>query len=244
MTASPYWISAAKAIEPLIKSVDIGLHITLTDQEPIGDLKKLTKNNKLPTVRKLVQGCLLKQVNLVEIREEIQNQIDAFFKSLGQLPDFIDGHHHVHQLPGIREVIIEMILKNYNGKKPYLRVCSAPMSVIIKRGVAVSRAIGIGLWGNKLRNLAEKNGILVNSMFSGIYDFSNHISYDKLFERFLIELNDTSIIMCHPGLIDDTLIHLDTLTDQRYRELKFFQSNQFIEILKRANTELKRFKNC
>ena len=244
MAASSYWPVAAKQLQPLLGFVDIGIHITLTDQAPIGTLPNIAKSHKLPSFGQLLRKCLFGRICLSEVKEEVQNQLDSFVKNVGQLPTFVDGHHHVHQLPGIREIIVETILDNYAYEKPYLRICSAPVSVILKRKVEIPRSIGIGLFGNKLAQLAKKNNIPITSRFSGVYDFSNRAPYSYLFQQFHVGLTDCSLIMCHPGKIDAALVKLDKLTTQRQHELTFFESHDFDAILKKTNTYIKRFRDC
>ncbi len=44
---------------------------------------------------------------------------------------------------------------------------------------------------------------------------------------FLNGLPDGGLVMCHPGYVDDTLIALDPLTDQRKTEYDYLASDAF-----------------
>ena len=48
---------------------------------------------------------------------------------------------------------------------------------------------------------------------------------------FLDGLPDGGLVMCHPGFVDETLIELDPLTDQREREHAFLASDDFPRLL-------------
>ena len=50
-------------------------------------------------------------------------------------------------------------------------------------------------------------------------------------QDFLDGLPDGGLVMCHPGFVDQTLIGLDPLTDQREREHAYLASDAFPELL-------------
>jgi hypothetical protein len=244
MPASPLWPEHAKLLIPYAEKIDVGIHLTLTDQTPLGTLPLTAPENKLPSFGKLLTKSITKRINLDEVRQEIELQIDAFVTHFAHPPAFIDGHQHIHQLPGIRNVIVDLVLKNFKGDFPYLRICSAPLGVLIRRGVNTKRAIGVGWFGGKLQSLAKSKGIPVSEVFSGIYNFSTAVPYGELFKRFLFDLSDRSLIMCHPGLVDEGLKKIDGLTNQREHELSYFLSDQFDSALKEANVNLCRYDDC
>ena len=45
--------------------------------------------------------------------------------------------------------------------------------------------------------------------------------------QFLDGLPEGGLVMCHPGFVDETLVSLDPLTDQREREFAFLGGEQF-----------------
>ena len=244
MAASPYWPKCADELKECSDGLDVGIHLTLTDHVPLGALPLTAPGNRFPSLGKLMKLSLSRTLALSEIRQEIQRQFDAFAIHFGRAPSFLDGHHHVHQLPGIRNVVVEAIVENFSQEKPYVRVCSSPLDVLLSRGVGTVRAMGIGWFGGRLRRLAESNGIPVTRGFSGIYDFSGGTPYGDLFKRFLIGLTDQSLIMCHPGLVDDDLRRVDGLTNQRESELEYLLSQEFISTLEQAGIHLSRYQDC
>ncbi len=50
-----------------------------------------------------------------------QHRSDAFAQAMGRMPDFIDGHQHVHALPGVRRVLAAVLPTLFPAAKPYLR---------------------------------------------------------------------------------------------------------------------------
>jgi len=48
---------------------------------------------------------------------------------------------------------------------------------------------------------------------------------------FLAGLPEASVVMCHPGFVDDVLLGLDPLTGQREQEYKFLAGEDFPPLL-------------
>jgi len=244
MTASPYWPEYAENLTHYADKIDVGIHLTLTDQVPLGVLPYTAPGNKFPSMGMLLKKSLTGKLDLLEIRQEVQRQIDSFVTHFKRPPAFIDGHHHVQQLPGIRDVVVDAILENFGSEKPYLRVCSTPIGVLRLRRVDIVRAWYIGALGNGLKKRAEKNNIPIIRGFSGVYDFSNNTPYSELFDRFLIGLSNQSLIMCHPGIVDDALKKIDGLTTQREREMNYLLSDDFRLALEGSEIQLARYLDC
>ena len=71
------------------------------------------------------------------------------------------------------------------------------------------------------RRRAGAKGVRTNSAFAGAYDFRREPDFAKLFPHFLHRLPPESVVMCHPGVVDDELKRLDPLTIQREREYAY-----------------------
>jgi hypothetical protein len=50
-------------------------------------------------------------------------------------------------------------------------------------------------------------------------------------QQFLQGVSEGAVLMCHPGEVDDVLVSLDPLTEQREREYAFLASEQFPRLL-------------
>jgi len=173
------------------------------------------------------------------IKEEINIQFNKFEKKMGFLPDFIDGHHHVHQLPFIRNTLIKIIKKKYKkkNKNPWIRITSDGYKNIFLRNESLMKSLFLTILGNSFKKMAIKNNLRFNERFSGIYDFKT-TNYKKKFEKFVLNIKNGHLIMVHPGVSDKKLISLDSVTLAREKELKFLKSNQFKKILKYKNIKI------
>jgi predicted glycoside hydrolase/deacetylase ChbG (UPF0249 family) len=56
--------------------------------------------------------------------------------------------------------------------------------------------------------------------------------------QFLDGLPDGGLVMCHPGFVDELLVSLDPLTDQREREYEFLAGDGFPRLLAANNVTL------
>jgi predicted glycoside hydrolase/deacetylase ChbG (UPF0249 family) len=221
-----FWLQDAARLRALDFDADIGLHFTLTNVEPLGRMPRLAPYGRMPSINQLMALAHARLLNQREIEEALTRQIEHFHKGMHRPPDFIDGHQHAHQLPIIRDVVLDAF--NRAGlSNAYLRVCTEPPAAIRRRGVAVGKALVINVLGRRLKKLAEERRLRINDSFRGVYDFSDRIPYGTLFDKFAAGATERTIIMCHPGHVDELLRRIDPVTDQREVELAYFKSEAF-----------------
>jgi len=241
MATTDHFPDAVAALTRFEGQVDIGLHVVLTDLPPLGDMPSTTVGGRLPNFGTLAKSAIFGRLDLQEVAGEVSRQLGLFEDTFGRPPDFIDGHHHVHQLPGIGEQILDIIEARLAGHLPYVRGCREPLPVILRRGVHPFRTFLIGWFGGAFVRKARARGVPVTGGFSGIYDFAGRQPYDYLFDRFTQGLRMNSLIMCHPGFVDDALTRIDSLTTQRKEEFDFLNSERFLEAMEKKNLSLGRF---
>jgi predicted glycoside hydrolase/deacetylase ChbG (UPF0249 family) len=240
MTGTPAW-HWATALRPFIRTADIGLHFTLTDHEPVGTAPTLAPKGRFPPLSRLLQLSLTQRLPKCEIREQLSRQLDAFEQQLGAPPAHLDGHHHVHQLPGVREIVIEALRRRYPADAPYIRISGDMMTRVWHRGIDIRKCLMIGVFGPALRTLATRSGITTNDGFSGIYDFSKErYRLTDLFGRFLQCPGSRMLVMCHPGRSDSELRRIDSLVGQRDAELAFLLSDDWPRLLAKNGLQLGR----
>lgn len=239
MAGSPHWPAEAALIRPLDGRADIGLHITLTDQRPLGPMPGLAPEGRLPPLGRLLQRALAGRLDRAEIACEVERQIDAFEAAMGRPPDFLDGHHHVHQLPVVSEVVLDLWRRRLN-RTGWVRNCFEPHRAILRRGVSPLRAHVISELGRGFRRRLEREHVPHNTSFRGVYDFSGRVPFAQLFDIFTDHPQGRTLVMVHPGLVDDALREADTLTGQREVEYRFLSSQACAESLARRRITLSR----
>ena len=125
----------------------------------------------------------------------VEHQLDAFEAQWKAPPDYVDGHQHVQQFAGIREALVQALVKRYgagSGSMPYLRISRAP------RGHADLKSRVISAMGaSALEKLAVGAGLPVARALVGIYDFAGDQGrYGALMQTWLQASPQGCIIMC------------------------------------------------
>ena len=241
MTNQPGWAALAPALQPFFDQCDVGLHLTLTLGAPLGSMPTIAPDGVLPKLKSLLIAALSGQLPRNEITEEIIRQIGAFQAHTGRLPDFIDGHQHVHVLPTVRAALFEAVERYQPGWRPWLRVPSDRLGAIMARGVTVGKALFIALLAQGFAASARKRGFPVNDSFAGVHDFMADGSFADDFRRYLLVSGKRHLVMCHPGHSDEALALLDPVTKARDEEFAFLNSDTFATLMARMNMRVARF---
>jgi len=215
MTNRPHWRSLAGELAPFGARADLGLHLNLTCAAPLGAMPRLAPGGELPSLADLARVAVSSSGARAEIAAEIGRQLDAFEEALGRPPDYLDGHQHVHVLPGIRRAVLEAIRHRYPEGSVYVRDPADSARAIRRRGVAVGKALTIAALALGFRRAALRRGIPVNRGFSGVAPFDPARDFGADLARFLIAPGPRHLVMCHPGFIDDELARLDPVIATR-----------------------------
>lgn len=238
MTNMPAWKTQALYLNAYKHNVDIGLHFNLTDGSPLTAANSFcSKQNRFFPLKTVISKAYTRQLNKHMLKQELKAQIAAFMAELGVLPNFIDGHQHIQQLPVIRQALIEVYQElKLQGKSVYIRLSMGPtLPKRAKIKALFIRLLGANTWRKKL----VKAGIPHNSSFSGIYDFSDSAQYAEIFPDFLTDVNTRGIVMCHPGGTSSD--PQDSIRLARVAEYNYFNSEQFIAACQQAGCQLSRF---
>lgn len=239
MTGSAHWPQAARLLKPLDGRADIGVHLTLTDQKPLGPMPHLAPGGKLPPISQLVTRSVTRRLDKAEIAAELTRQIDAFEAHFGRPPDFLDGHHHVHQLPVIGDVVLDLWRRRLGGRG-WIRSCVEPWPAILARGIDPVRAVIISSLGLGFRRRLTALDVPHNTSFRGVYDFSNRRPFSQVFRIFTDRPGPRALMMVHPGFVDEDLTAADSLTGQREVEFAFLASDECALSLADRGLSLKR----
>lgn len=227
MVQSPHWRAEARLLAPLAERIDVGLHFNLT--HPFAGAP----------VRALNHWLLASQLRLLsrgELREGLLAQIDAFAAEMGRLPDFIDGHQHVHALPVVRDALLEAIGLRWTGAvRPYLRAPDltghpgdAGLKAVVLKGACRGFAAG-----------AKKAGFAIPPWFGGLYSLQCRADYPGLMRTWLAACPDRSLLMCHPGLPAED--GSDPIGPARAAEYRYLSGDVFFEDCRQQGVSLVRF---
>lgn len=201
LAVMPRWPQAARALAGFAAHVDLGLHFALTEFAPLGPMAHLAPSGSFPSLAHLGALALAGRLDLDEIGAEFSRQYDAFLASTGRPPDFVDGHHHVHQFPGIREIVAAQLGRR--AGRPWVRNTATPPGRILARAVAMPRTAVLALLGRSGRRAWRAVGLPTNADFAGVRSFREPAPYRRLFLRFIAGARPGLLVMCHPGAARD-----------------------------------------
>lgn len=200
MAAMPGWPADAAmlvAASAEQRGVEIGLHLTLSDETPLGPLSCLDSAGRLPDPDKLLRLCLARKIDPAEFTEEIDRQFIAFRQAVGRAPDFVDAHQHVHLYPILRSLVADAVVRH--APAAWVRVPTDTLPAMLSRPFR-GKALGSALHAIGFRRLLRRKGLRFNRSFAGHYDFGT--GYAGYFARFFAKPSDFHVVMCHPGAGD------------------------------------------
>jgi predicted glycoside hydrolase/deacetylase ChbG (UPF0249 family) len=228
LVTQPHWPAAAPPLADLPAGVQLGLHFNLTQGEPASAALR-THWPRLPALPSLMLGAALSRLPRAALADEWRAQWQRFVTAVGRSPDFIDGHQHVHHLPGVREVVLEAAQASGVAVRSTGRV-GGP-------GHAFKRWVIERSGGRALRRELAARGIAHNAVLTGVYDFSPR-DYRALMRAWLAAVPaEGALLMCHPAQPGASDID-DPIADARVREAAYLASAEFADDLARAGISL------
>jgi predicted glycoside hydrolase/deacetylase ChbG (UPF0249 family) len=208
--------SAAALARGRGSSCALGLHFTLTTA--------CSGPRQVPLAA-LVALCGAQLLDPTWVRTELQLQLDRFERLFGVAPDFLDGHQHVHQLPLIRAIVLDVLCERYGAS-----VAVRSTQPVAPRGVKARLVAALG--GRALARDARRRGLTVNADFAGVYQFDRTGRYRVRATQWLARLGDGGLLMCHPGAAAraDTrreVTHPDPISAARGEEYRYLRSAEW-----------------
>ncbi len=232
MTNRPHWAEWGPRLLAHRGRAGIGLHLNLTLGEPLGPMPKVAPSGVLPALADIARAGLSGAAAFAEIRAEIGRQVDRFAEVAGSPPDFIDGHQHVHVLPGVRRALFGVLQeRGLTGEHLWLRDPREALPTIQARRVAAGKAAVVAGLSAGFGAQARRRGFATNRGFAGFSPFDPSRDYGADFATYLERPGPAHLVMCHPGEVDDELRGLDPVVETRERELAFLASGAFPALL-------------
>ncbi len=214
-----------------VTRVAIGLHLTLTAPfAPLSAGFAPAQDGAFLPLQDMLRRALLRRLSRKKLEVEIATQLGAFVAAFGRVPDFIDGHQHVHQFPQVRDALLGVVKEI--APNAWVRQCGRAALPLLRR-LSDKKGLLLDVLSRGFRKRADALGVATNPAFAGTYDFAAETVPDfaNLFPRFLDKLPGGGLIMCHPGKVDAELERLDPLTYQREREYAYFAGDAFPALL-------------
>jgi len=232
---APAWPGFAR---PLAGSgVRAGLHLNLTEGRPLS-AALAAQWPVLPALPRLIMLAHLRRLPRAALRDELNAQLGAFEQASGQAPRHIDGHQHVHHLPLLRDLVLDLL-----AARPGLLARNTGR--VDGPGFAVKRALIAGTGGRAMGLRLAAIGRSQNERLFGVYDFadpdgsseSSGSYYRGLMQRWLAAIPaHGALLFCHPGDADSG----DPIAAARTRERAYLGGPAFTDDLAAAGIALAR----
>ncbi|MEZ2739801.1 ChbG/HpnK family deacetylase [Comamonas jiangduensis] len=226
MTTSPRWAEAAPRLQALRPRLSVGLHFNLTESHG-----GAAAAQPLATV---IRHAYTGMWSADAMRRMWAQQLDAFEAALGSPPDFIDGHQHVHQLPGFADAMLHVLRQRYTAQQmPWVR-STAPMGTLWRSPKAAIIAL-LGGWQTTRR--LRQAGVAINQGFGGVYGFDAPTPerYGTQMAQWLAQVQNGSLLMCHPAT---TEVVGDAIGAQRPVEFAYLMSDAFGALLQALQCQI------
>jgi predicted glycoside hydrolase/deacetylase ChbG (UPF0249 family) len=216
---APGWPRSAAVLARSQAPLELGLHFNLSEGAPLSAALRAHWPT-LPRLGRLLALAHLRRLPLMAISAEFDAQVDAFGAALGRAPAFVDGHQHVHALPGVRGIVLDAIAKW--PAAPAVRSTGR----LPGPGAALKRRVIEASGGRALQRALVARGIAHNRVLLGAYDFVA-TDYRRLVQAWLAEApREGGLLFCHPctAAADDSG---DPIAAARRREAAYLASDTF-----------------
>jgi predicted glycoside hydrolase/deacetylase ChbG (UPF0249 family) len=201
----------AIALSRRFPDLSVGVHLNISGGTPVSPAGRISSLlNKLGqlhlTPLPIWIGILTGQINLEDIRSEFRAQIFKVFDA-GLTPTHLDGHLHVHVLPQIAAIVIDLAhefrirqvrcpAENLESTLPLLWKLGATCIIAALERSAI--AFAVTSFARPLREQLRKNGLVSSDTFYGLAHTG--FLHEKMLAALLHLVPEGSTeLMCHPG---------------------------------------------
>lgn len=222
---------AAKAAKSAPR-LGVGVHLNLSDGVPTADRESVTSLlNDDGVFAGGPEHLLIRRARRRLVLDEVEEEWDAQIQKVrdaGIRPTHLDGHKHVHMLPGLFEIALRLAKRHgieairVSLEESSLRSALASGSrhhagVVLKQGV---QARGLKLLARGARKQAARMGIATTDYFCGIAQ-TGELTLEGVAQLLKSLPEGTTELMCHPGYADEALQRTATrLQASRQKELE------------------------
>ncbi|KAK7805437.1 hypothetical protein U0070_023848 [Myodes glareolus] len=191
-------------------SIPTGLHANLTEGRPVGPARHTASSllssegfflGKMGFRKALAAG----DVALPQVREELEAQLNRFRELLGRSPTHVDGHQHVHVLPGVCQVFAEA-LQAFGVHFTRLPVERGVGSCAWLEAPARAFASAVESDAQAAMGPFSRHGLRWTDAFVGLSTCGRHMSAHRVLASLARALEDipagrplTAELMAHPG---------------------------------------------
>lgn len=204
-----------------VPALGVGVHLNLSEGVPVSrpyNIRTLIddRGRLHLTPGRLLEGILRRRVDLAQIETELRAQISRVVRS-GILPTHLDGHKHVHVLPGVSDIVIRLA---WEFSIPSVR-CPVEEPPAFSKLVAGGRGgrasmlkqylvgRGVSAFARRFRETLTEAGLHYPEHFYGL-SCTGFLDTREIRDIVGRLRQGTSELVCHPGYADADLAKTGT----------------------------------
>jgi hopanoid biosynthesis associated protein HpnK len=212
--------------------LSVGVHLNLSDGAPVARLGAVPSlvtdaGEFAGGPESLLLKIAMRGLTVEEVETEWEAQIRKV-RDAGVTVTHLDGHKHVHMLPGLFEIALRLAKRHGIGairvshEASSLRTALSAgaqlrATVVLKQGV---QARGLKLLARDAREKVERAGISTADYFCGIAQ-TGELTKEGVVRLLRSLPEGTTELMCHPGYVDEALRATSTrLQGSREKEVE------------------------
>ena len=219
-----------------LPNLGVGVHLTLANGNPILPQKKIPSlvtgegifyDNHAEFLKRYLQG----KINFDEVRAELAAQIEKVLRA-GLKPTHIDSHQHLHHVPKIIEIVLELA---DTAKIHAIRISDTKIFEGDFGGVGqfIGR-VGLASLAKFAAHKARKKNFAMPDHFTGI------VAGESVTENFMLNLIEnlrggTTEVMLHPGTDNSVLKSFCKWEHNFEAELQAVTSPKVLKLLDEKN---------
>lgn len=235
--------------------LSLGVHLNLSSGTPVSDAARIPtlvnqRGELYMNPISLGMGLLQRRIRLEHIRAEFRAQVIKIFDA-GVAPTHLDGHLHVHVLPQIAPLVIEI------AREFGIRCIRCPaedlettLPLLWRHGDACLAALkrsaiayGVTSFAQRFREQLRSNGLVCPDAFCGLAH-TGFLNTRTLSELLASIRDGVTELMCHPGYASAELQSAGgDLTNSRGSEVVALTAPQIRRTVERLGIRLISFRD-
>ncbi len=229
LTTTAHAAEAARQSRDWPAGVQRGLHWNLTEGEPLSaGLRRHWP--VLPSLPRLIALAHAGALPMPAIAGELLTQLARFVRHAGAAPQHIDGHQHVHHLPGLRRLVLDLASAQGLAVRNTGRVLGP--------GFALKRRLIEATGGRALQHALQARGLAHQRVLLGVHDFADAPGGCRARVQGWLatvaqlardEPGASALLFCHPG--DASNDAQDPIAAARPHEAAYLGSSAFTDDL-------------
>lgn len=218
------------------KELGVGIHLTLVDDTPLSPIKTIPTlvredGNFYPNYVSFLKAYLTGKISREDIKTELAAQFEKISRT-GLKFTHIDSHQHLHHVPGILQIALELAKKSKIFK---MRISHTPLfsgdSTDIKQFIG---RLGLFSLATYAKIIGKQNGFIYPNNFTGIV--AGGAVNEEFLTNEIYDLNSgVTEVMMHPAEDNETISKVSNWNHDFIAEFKAASSKRLVNFLRENN---------